>query len=402
MSSCPCVPGSGAAGEARARSPLQEVFARSGGAVLETGGLAPGQVRVLGRVGRCRTAALGGHLHRCPTCGFAQPRYNSCRDRHCPLCQALPQARWIAARKERMLPVGHFHVVFTLPAQLRPVAWQKPEEVYGLLFRSASTVLQTLAQEYLGGRLGLTVVLHTWTRGLVLHPHVHCIVTAGALDPEGTLWTPARRGWLFPARRMAAFFRSAVLRGIEPLLEGGEIRLPRGQTKKRLLRVLRRRKWVVFAKRPFQTSTHLVEYLGRYTHRVAISDARVVGLDEDGITFRTREQETCRLDDETFIRRFLRHVLPRGFRKIRHYGLYAPGGAGRRLEQARALLGPEEESPDEEPKEPEREADWRALLQRLTGIDLRRCPRCGAHDMVVEPLGRGPPAGQTAEMDPAA
>jgi len=201
---------------------------------------------------------------------------------------------------------------------------------------------------------------------------------------------------------MAAFFRGVVLRGIEPLLEAGDVRLPRGQTSTRLLRVLRRRKWVVYAKRPFKESAHLVEYLGRYTHRVAISDARVVALDEGGITFRTREQETCRLDDVTFLRRFLQHVLPRGFRKIRHYGLYAPGGAGRRLEQARALLAPEEEAPDEEPEESDQDVDWRALLQRLTGIDLCRCPCCGAHAVLVEPLGRGPPAEVTADTDAAA
>jgi hypothetical protein len=411
------------------RSRLQEVFARSVGAVLEAGGLSFSQTRVLRRVTTCRTAALGGHLHHCTACGYEQPRYNSCRDRHCPLCQALPQARWIEGRKQRMLPVGHFHVVFTLPGQLRTVALQAPEQVYGLLFRAASTVLQTLAREYLGGQVGLSVVLHTWTRELLVHPHVHCIVTAGALDAEGSRWTPTRRGWLFPVRRMAAFFRNVVLQGVEPLLLGDEVRLPQELSGRRLLRTLRRRKWVVYAKRPlrgpsrtpplrglrrcaakatsgsclrFKTTAHLVGYLGRYTHRVAISDARVVALDEGGVTFRTRGEQTCRLDDASFIRRFVRHVLPRGFRKIRHYGLYAPSSVRLRLEQARTLLEPQqEESASEEPQR-EQQDDWRALLLRLAGIDLHRCRRCGARAVVVEPLGRGPPTDLPAASGAAA
>ena len=385
------------------RSPLREVFGRSAGAVLQAGGLSFGQARVLRHVTSCRTAALGGHLHHCTACGFDQPRYNSCRDRHCPLCQALPQARWIEGRKQRMLPVGHFHVVFTLPGQLRTVATQAPEQVYGLLFRAASTVLQTLAREYLGGQVGLTVVLHTWTRELLVHPHVHCIVTAGALDPEGTRWTPTRRGWLFPVRRMAAFFRSVVLGGVEPLLLGDEVHLPRGLSGKRLIRTLRRRKWVVYAKRPFKTAAHLVGYLGRYTHRVAISDARVLDVADGGITFRTRGEQTCRLDDASFLRRFVRHVLPRGFRKIRHYGLYAPSSVGRRLEQARVLLEPTQGEPaSEEAALVEPGTDWRALLLRLAGVDLRRCRRCGARAVVVGPLGRGPPAADPADSGTAA
>ena len=379
-------------------SPLGEVFARAGPSVLQAGGLSFGQRRVLQRVMACRTAALGGHLHRCTACGHGQPRYNSCRDRHCPRCQALPQARWIAARKERMLPVGHFHVVFTLPGQLRTVAMQAPERLYGLLLKSASTTLQTLAREYLGGQLGITAVLHTWTRELLVHPHVHLIVTAGALSPDGSVWTPTRRGWLFPGRRMAALFRSLILRDLEPLLAEEEVRLPRGLSGPRLLRTLWRKKWVVFAKRPFKTSAHLIEYLGRYTHRVAISDWRVLAVDESGLRFRTRQDKSCRLDDGDFVRRFLRHVLPRGFRKIRHYGLYGPGRVGRRLEQCRALLAPEEEVDAEVDAEaPDSESVvWLDELQRLTGENLRRCPACHSMSVVVEPLGRGPPGSAEA------
>ncbi len=394
MHRCPA-PSSSARPESPAAarsSPLGEVFARAGPSVLQAGGLSFGQRRVLQRVMACRTAALGGHLHRCTSCGHSQPRYNSCRDRHCPRCQALPQARWVAARKERMLPVGHFHVVFTLPGQLRTVAVQAPERLYGLLLKAASTTLQSLAREYLGGQLGITAVLHTWTRELLVHPHVHLIVTSGALSPDGSTWIPTRRGWLFPSRRMAALFRSLILRGLEPLLEE-DVRLPRGLSRARLLRTLWRKKWVVFAKRPFKTSAHLIEYLGRYTHRVAISDSRVLAVDESGLRFRVRQDKSCRLNDGAFVRRFLRHVLPRGFRKIRHYGLYGPGRVGRRLEQCRALLAPEQELGSEADAEVQdiESVDWLDELRRLTGEDLRRCPVCHSMSVVIEPVGRGPP-----------
>ena len=366
---------------------LADVFARSVDDVLRCRPFSFPQARVLRRVASCRTPALGGHRVVCSACGHAESRYHSCRDRHCPTCQALPQARWIAQRERRVLPIGHFQVVFTLPGQLRPFAVRYPRVIYDLLVRAASKVLLTLGREVLGGRLGLTVVLHTWTRELLLHPHVHCIVTSGALSEDAESWTEARKGYLFSIRRMAAMFRARLLTPLTAMLDDGALQCPPGTRRTALLRRLWRARWVVYAGRPFGKVAHLVRYLGRYTHRVALSDHRVVRIDSDGLVFKAREGKVCRLGDEEFLARFARHVLPSGLRKIRHYGLYAPSSIARLLPAARALVSEPEQSPEAE-VEVEVEADSTSVdpmetLRLLTGFDPRLCPACG--EAVMEP-----------------
>lgn len=364
----------------------------------------PEQARLIRDLRRCRTAALGGHLHVCQQCAHEVPVYNSCRNRHCPNCQALDQARWIEAREAVLLPVGHHHVVFTLPSQLRSLALHRPRELYGLLFDAVSATLTELAEQLLGVRLGVTAVLHTWRRDLGHHPHVHCIVTAGGLTLEGSRWVERLR-FLLPARRMKAAFRSQVIARLERLQQRGALDLSETDWSALHRSLPAHRQWVVYIEPPFGRSTHVLQYLGRYTHRIAISDARLVALDDRTVSFVTRDSKVAVLPLHHFVGRFLLHVLPAGFRKIRHYGLYAPGAAAQRRDQARQLLGRGDldelrplPDPGAEP-EPEPGESWDVLTERLTGKDPLQCPSCGARAVLryvlspvrhaIEP--RGPP-----------
>jgi len=344
----------------------------------------------------CRTAALGGHLYVCDTCGHELPLYNSCRNRHCPACQALDQERWIRKREERLLPVGHHHVVFTLPSELRALARRHPKELHSLLFKAASDVLSELASTRWGARLGLTAVLHTWTRELTFHPHLHCIVTAGGLSLDGERWIDQSR-YLFPVRQLRRAYSTKVIEQLRHARAQGTLSLPEdgatpdSQAWQAFLQSLPKwRRWVLHVEAPFGRSTHVLRYLGRYTHRVAISDARIVAIDECTITFRTRDENRMTLAAEEFIRRFLLHILPRGFHKIRHFGLYA--SQPQRRERAAALLGAgdtdvvELESADVD-------LDTGELLAELTGKDPRACPACGEGRLVaVLTLPRAPRA----------
>lgn len=345
---------------------------------------------------RCRTAALGGHLWECSACGFQQPHYNSCRNRGCPNCQALAQARWIEAREKRILPVGHHHVVFTLPSQLRTLVRWNPTAGFKLLFAAVNETLATLAEDVLGVRLGVTAVLHTWTRDLRFHPHVHCVVTAGGLSLDDTQWVE-RTEFLFPSARMKALFRARLLAGLQRARDAGELTLPEDGAQpderawKRLMRRLPpKKKWVVHVEAPFGRSTHVLRYLGRYTHRIAISDQRLVSFDARGVCFRTRKGQTATLDPLAFIGRFLQHVLPRRFHKIRHYGLYASANAKTRLPQARRLLGSgdsgliDDDTADQEPQ------TWLELLARLIQGNPLICPSCGVGTLVQRPLPSNP------------
>jgi len=363
------------------------------------------QTAALRDIERCRTTALGGHLDVCTDCGHSKPSYNSCRNRHCPKCQALRQAEWVESRVARTLPTHHFHAVFTLPAELRALASLHPELVYDLLFACASTTLLELGRDSkrLDGQLGITAVLHTWTRELALHPHVHCIVTGGALSADGTQWHSARPDFLFPVAVMRKLFRGKVLDALKQANEQGRLQRPDGRPwlepaeLRRLMRKLGRVKWVVYCKRPFGGPEQVIRYLGQYTHRVAISNSRLVSVDERGVTFKTRDGNTATLEPVEFLRRFVQHVLPARFVKIRHYGLMAAGNVHRRWKTARALLdalnpsrpantGPQDK-PAHEPK------DWRSSLLELTGTDMRRCPACGKLAVVRRPLpdSRAPP-----------
>jgi hypothetical protein len=329
----------------------------------------------------------------CSECGHTEIAYNSCRNRHCPKCQALAQARWLAQRLERMLPVEAFHVVFTLPSQLHPLVLANRATLFHLLLVAAADALKELAADprYLGAEVGITAVLHTWTRDLRFHPHVHAIVTGGGLALDGARWVHGRAAFLFPVRVLGALFRGKFLARLTQLYERGELQLdgPAARFADRAAFVRLRRKlydtrWVVYAKAPFGGPDAFFQYVGRYTHRVGISNARIVGLDDARVTFRTKGDATATLTHDEFLRRFLLHVLPDGFTKIRHYGLFAPGPASVKLELARRRLA--EAGIVAKPRPAKAPTDFRELLLALGGADLRRCPRCKVGLVIRQPL----------------
>ena len=348
----------------------------------------------------CRTAELGGHVDVCRSCGFERPAYNSCRNRHCPKCQALRQERWIAARTERLLPVRHFHVVFTLPSELRALGKCFPRELFGALFSAASETLLELGDSRLGARLGVTMVLHTWTRELRFHPHVHALVTAGGLALDDSRWAPSHRKYLFPVEVMGALLRGKMLAALRALHARGvfasfsDFDDPEGFD--RLMQKLARAKrWIVYAKRPFARVDHVLKYLGRYTHRVGISNGRLVDASDEAVTFRTKYGKTVTVTPVEFLRRFVQHVLPDGFHKIRHYGLYAGAADEARIAVRDSLA----------PTAPARTtttapaSTWDAHLRAITGRDVHHCPHCGGdveHRPVPVPIGRGPPRKEAA------
>ena len=356
--------------------------------------LTPDQHEVLRAIARCRTAALGGHADVCDSCAHVAIAYNSCRNRHCPKCQSLTQARWVERRMERVLPTHSFHVVFTLPSELHGLVMANRVKLFDALFASATEALLELGRDprWLGAEVGITSVLHTWTRDLRFHPHVHCIVTGGGLSLDGTRWVAARPDFLFPVRVLGQLLRGKFLARLERLRDRGQLAfcgpaaaLADGVRFARLRDRLYRKRWVVYAKRPFGGPEQVFRYLGRYTHRVGLSNRRLVSADQRGVTFRTRGDATATLTPVEFLRRFLLHVLPKGFVKIRHHGLMAAGNVPTRLAAARRLLDPRPPPPSvEAPPSPR---DFRELLLALTGIDLRRCPRCGSFAVNRRPLG---------------
>ena len=294
-------------------------------------------------IASCRTEVLGGHLEVCPCCAFQQPAYNSCRDRHCPKCQSSQQIEWVQERLKHILPAPHFHVVFTVPEALKEVALGHREKFYELLLRTAAQTLLELGHnpKYLGAELGVTTVLHTWTRDLRFHPHVHCIVTGGGLTRDGTRWRPVKGGYLFPVRVLSSLFRGKLMHAVEELWNVGEWRSKTLSSQRQFNQLkarLYQQPWVAYAKKPFGGPAQIFRYLGQYTHRVALSNHRLLALDDQGVRFITRGRTTVTLTADEFISRFLLHVLPRGFRKIRHYGLYAAGNVPTRLAAAQALF----------------------------------------------------------------
>jgi hypothetical protein len=352
--------------------------------------LTAAQRRVLSAIELCRTSALGGHLDVCRHCGLQQPVYNSCRNRHCPKCQALAQEKWIAARSERMLPVGHFHVVFTLPSELRGLTRKLPHLMFDALFRAASETLLELGRTRAQGLLGATMVLHTWTRDLRFHPHVHTIVAAGALDDAGT-WRPTSTKYLFPVAVMAQVFRGKMLDFLHRMQARGQMQqyddFRDRQAFERLTARLAHKRWCVYAKRPFRRADHLLGYLGRYTHRVAIANSRLVDVRDEAVTFRTKSGKTQTLDPIHFLRRFVQHVLPASFKKIRHFGLYASSHRDQ-LEAARC------QTLDTAPMVCAAPRSYTERLRFFTGRDVTSCPRCGAqleHAPLVIADARAPP-----------
>lgn len=356
------------------------------------------QIRVMRAIERCRTAALGGHLYGCTRegCDFVVPAYNSCRDRHCPKCQGKAQFEWIEARKERLLHSSYFHVVFTLPSELRALAQKNSEAIYGLLLSSAAGTLIDLGRDEkrLGALIGVTAILHTWTRTLAYHPHAHCIVTAGGLAPDGGRWISIRGDFLFPVKVMGALFRGKFLAGLKKLHETKSLVEDAETSFDALINVLYKTSWVVYAKQPFGGPVQVFSYLGRYTHRVGIANSRLRSADDKQITFDTKDAHTITLAPFDFIQRFLQHVLPSGFVKIRHYGLHASVNAKTKLVEAQALLGP---LPDLDRDRVElvhpapKDDDTETLLRLLRdGVEVL-CPRCRRGHLRPIPGGPDPP-----------
>ncbi len=321
----------------------------------QRGHLSLGQLKVMSAIEQCRSAALGGHVLRCAGCGADQVSYNSCRNRHCPKCQSSAAQRWLDARQCDLLPVEYYHVVFTLPAPIADIAYQNKAALYGLLFDVAAEVLLTIAadRKHLGARIGATLVLHTWGSALTHHPHVHGIVPGGGLDFDGNRWVACRPGFFLPVRVLSRLFRRRFLEELQLLHRAGRLQffgehvaLVDARAFTQWLAPLRQCEWVVYAKRPFAGPAAVLAYLSRYTHRVAISNSRLISMDEHGVSFRWKDyrakgctrHKTMSLGADEFMRRFLLHVLPPGFHRIRHYGLLANGSRTANLARARELL----------------------------------------------------------------
>jgi predicted RNA-binding Zn-ribbon protein involved in translation (DUF1610 family) len=382
----------------RAALEVADIFRAHGPAWRERqhGHLSLGQLKVMSAIEQCRSAALGGHVLRCPACGEVEIAYNSCRNRHCPKCQGRAARRWLADRQADLLPVPYYHVVFTLPAPISGFAFHNKAVLYNVLFEVAAETLRTIAADpkHLGARIGLTLVLHTWGSALTHHPHVHGIVPGGGLSPDAAHWIPCKPGFFLPVRVLSRLFRRRFLEELQQAHRSGQLQffgeyagLADATAFADWLAPMRKCEWVVYAKRPFAGPAAVLAYLSRYTHRVAISNQRLLTMDERGVSFRWKDYrakdgmrlKTMTLEPDEFMRRFLLHVLPSGFHRIRHYGLLANAGRRGHLARMRELLhvAPEVHSPED--------------TKALDGIHqpVFVCPHCGAAMIVVEVLLRG-------------
>ena len=368
---------------------VADVFRQHGAAFLQTHGatLLPEQRRVMRAIEECRTAAVGGHVAECDGCGHQVIAYNSCRNRHCPKCQALATAHWVAARQAEVLPVEYFHVVFTVPEALAPLALQNKRVVYDMLFAAASQTLLRIAADpqHLGAEIGFLAVLHTWGQTLLHHPHLHCVVPGGGLSPNGQHWVACRTGFFLPVRVLSRLFRRLFLDGLEEAFARGALcfhaslaHLAQPPAFADLLATVRRTEWVVYAKPPFGGPAQVLSYLGRYTHRVALSNDRLVKMEDGQVTFRWKDYRrddrprTMTLEATEFIRRYLLHVLPTGFQRIRQYGLLSNRKRAVKLAVCRRLLGVAQGGV--ESKLPT--ADDQADDEAVSGESLSRCPLC--------------------------
>ena len=393
---------------AGARLELADVFERYGAAYRVAHALAPVQHRAMRAIAACRTEALGGHIAQCDACGAQRYIYHSCRNRHCPKCQTLAKERWLAARRAELLPVPYFHLVFTLPHEFNALAQGNPRTVYGLLFESVSATLVEFGANprWLGGEIAATLILHTWGQTLSQHLHLHCLVAAGALHAQGH-WIRSRRGFLFPVQALSKVFRGKFLAALTRAFDTGSIKLDGPSIRPQaahaaFLANLRNTPWVVYAKQPFGGPQQVLEYLGRYTHRVAISNNRLVRCEDDRVSFRYKDyahgnrRKVMTLQPSEFIRRFLLHVLPRGFMRIRHYGLLA--NRAKRLKLAQACIALDTSPPVPATSQPE---SVTAFWLRIAKLDIHLCPHCHAGRMVLiaslrSSHARGPPAAPLA------
>jgi hypothetical protein len=386
---------------------VADIFRRHGEAYRQAHGAHMGRVqrRVMGAIAACRTAALGGHVEQCTDCGKIRVAYNSCRNRHCPKCLNLARADWLAARAAELLPVPYFHVVFTLPARVGEIAFQNKAVVYDILMRTAAETLRTIAADpkHLGAEIGLIAVLHTWGQNLHHHPHAHCIVPGGGPSPDGTRWIACRPGFFLPVRVISSLFRRLFLKSLQAAFATGRLRffsalaeLADPAAFGRCLAELRRIDWVVYAKPPFGGPEQVLAYLGRYTHRVAIANSRLIKLEDGQVSFRWRDyrqdanSKVMTLTAEEFIRRFLLHALPDAFQRIRHYGFLANRHRADKLALCRQLLA----APP--PGSPPPTRNYRERYRQLTGCDLDACPCCGGTMLRLGVLPPSSPQDRTA------
>jgi hypothetical protein len=367
-----------AAGEKRARPELADIFRRYGERFEQTHRVSAGEQKVLRAVTVCRTQELGGHLDRCDACGFERPAYNSCRNRHCPKCQSLAKAQWLEKQTAELLPVGYFHLVFTLPHELNRLILAHKKIGLSLLFKAVSETLLEFGQTRLKGTLGIIAVLHTWDQTLKDHFHLHCLVPAGALSFDQSRWISARKSFLFPVKALSRVFRGKFLGLLQQACDKGKIPAANNEIK-----AARPKSWVVYAKKPFGSPQTVLDYLGRYTHRVALSNDRILQVENAKVilSYRDRrdgdQKKTLIIEAQEFIRRFLLHVLPDGFMRIRHFGFLANRSKKQALSQCRKLLDLDPALP----RPPILSAkDW---LLKITGVDLTRCPCCHNGTMIV-------------------
>jgi hypothetical protein len=373
---------------------VADVFRRFGPAFRDrhAASLSTARWKAMRAIENCRTAALGGHVERCGDCGHQRVAYNSCRNRNCPKCQGLARAQWLEDRQAELLDVPYFHVVFTVPQEIEVIAFQNQAVVYDILFRAASETLRAIAADpkHLGAEIGFLAVLHTWGQNLMHHPHVHCLVPGGGIAPDGKRWIACRPRFFLPVRVLSRMFRGLFLHYLEKAFAAGELRffsayqpLHEPAAFRRYLTPLHRTEWVVYAKAPFAGPAQVLEYVGRYTHRVAISNNRLLSIDDRRVGFRWKDyrdgnrQKTMTLDGGEFMRRFLIHVLPDGFHRIRYFGFLGNCQRARKLALCRKLL----EMAPPGPADPA--ADFRDRFEALTGRSLRECPHCRTGIMVV-------------------
>jgi hypothetical protein len=370
------------------------------------GHISLGQLKAMSAIERCRTQALGGHVTRCADCAHERVAYNSCRNRHCPKCQGRAARDWLAAREAELLPAPYFHVVFTVPAEIADIAYHNKAVIYGILFKAAAETLTTIAADakHLGAHIGITAVLHTWGSALTHHPHLHCIVPGGGISPDRERWVACRPGFFLPVRVLSRLFRRLFLEALVAAHAAGRLEFfsrhaPLADTRAfaAYLAPLRKTEWVVYSKRPFAGPEAVLAYLARYTHRVAIANSRLISADRTGVTFRWKDYrihgadryKTMTLATHEFIRRFLIHVLPTGFHRIRHYGLFANGGRVENIARARQLLGvaapPAETAHDEDDEAP---------------VFPHPCPNCGGRMIVIETFAPGDPPRHRSGPDP--
>jgi len=382
MNTVCCIQGS------RPEHDIADIFRHAGQRFLATFGASHEQIKVMNKIITCRTAALGGHIDDCPDCGYQKNAYNSCRNRHCPKCQTMTKEKWLDNRISELLPATYYHLVFTLPHDLNPVILCNMKPLLDLLFFSVNQTIKLFAadpQWRLQGKPGFIAVLHTWNQTILDHFHLHCLVPGGVLSEDNTQWTPSKKNYLFRTSSLVNVFKGIYINGLEQLYNDRDLKFPGNAAKhgtpsgfNRLIKTIQKKKWSGYAKAPCSGPEKVLEYLGRYTHRVAISNYRIKSFENGKVVFTWKDRaqndavKEMTLGAVEFIRRFLLHVLPRGFKKIRHFGFLSPRYKTRNIKLIRKMTGDK----FKEPRHPENES-VEEMMHRLTGIDIKACPKCG-------------------------